>query len=193
LVAFAGNDSLLIAEEMCQDEDGFCDFTPTSGPFEIGTSSQAASLKNSAVRGLTPIDIFPVRPTAKWRSATPERRAIARPAMEAGETKVRVARFVLWDRTSRRTIAESPALGVERHSCFLAIGLGPCTSYERASELQMSDDGKTVLAFMPFTSDDPPDRKPRPLSSSVDHDPAMEMPIREAWPGVVRREACSSH
>jgi hypothetical protein len=85
LVAFAGNDSLLIAEQMCQDEDGFCDFTPTSASFEIGTSSQAASLKNSAVRGLTPIDIFPVRPTAKWRSATPERRAIASPATAAWE------------------------------------------------------------------------------------------------------------
>jgi hypothetical protein len=67
----------------------------------------------------------------------------------------------LWDRASRRTIAESPTLDVERHSCFLAIG--SCMSYERAPELQMSDDGKAVLAFTPFTTDDPPDRKPRPL------------------------------
>jgi hypothetical protein len=79
-----------------------------------------------------------------------------------GENKVRVARFVLWDRASRRTIAESRTLDVERHSCFLAIGLGSCTSYERAPELQMSDDGKAVLAFKPLT-DHSPDQKPRPL------------------------------
>ena len=80
-----------------------------------------------------------------------------------GETKVSDARFRIWDRVSGSLIAESPSVDVEKHSCFLAIGPGSCTAYERVPEMEMSDDGKAVLVYMPLSWDDTPDRKPRNL------------------------------
>jgi hypothetical protein len=82
-----------------------------------------------------------------------------------GEIKISNARFTVWDRNSARVIAQSPSLHVQVHSCWLNIGLGACTSYERPPQLQMSANGKAVLAFWPPL--DYADAKPRDAKVEV--------------------------
>jgi hypothetical protein len=163
-IAFAGNNAVLIGERKCQDGDNFCDFRPHprvirdwnfSGDHEARELSSPGAYNYQYFSGSADGHVaFSYAGSESY--CTSCNRGM-------GETKVSDARFRIWNRTSGRIIAESPRLDVEKHSCFLVITIGSCTAYERVPELQMSDDGKAVLAFMPMTSEDLPDRKPRPL------------------------------
>ncbi len=74
-----------------------------------------------------------------------------------GELKVHNARFAVWDRASGKVVARSPRLRVENHSCPW-FSLGACESYQQVPELQMSTNGKAILAFWPQYGSPPPER-----------------------------------
>jgi hypothetical protein len=69
-----------------------------------------------------------------------------------GELKIHNARFTVWDRASRKVVARSPSLRVENHPCPWLIFMGSCTSFQQVPEMQMSANGKSVLAFWPGQS-----------------------------------------
>ena len=73
-----------------------------------------------------------------------------------GELKVHNARFAVWDRASGNVIARSPSLRVEVHSCPW-LSLGACESYQQVPELQMSANGRSILAFWPQQGFPPPE------------------------------------
>ncbi|MGA7351644.1 MAG: hypothetical protein WBX06_10840, partial [Acidobacteriaceae bacterium] len=73
-----------------------------------------------------------------------------------GELKVHNARFTVWDRASGNVIARSPGLRVEVHSCPW-LSLGACESYQQVPELQMSANGRSILAFWPQQGFPPPE------------------------------------
>lgn len=74
-----------------------------------------------------------------------------------GELKVHNARFTVWDRASGKVVARSPKLRVENHSCPWLIILGACESYQQAPEMQMSGNGKAIVAFWPSQAFPPPE------------------------------------
>jgi WD40-like Beta Propeller Repeat len=60
----------------------------------------------------------------------------------------RGAKFILWDRESGKSIAESPDLGNVHHGCFLAITfIGNCSASDETPMLELSQDGHSVLAW----------------------------------------------
>jgi hypothetical protein len=75
-----------------------------------------------------------------------------------GELKVHNARFTVWDRASRKVVARSPSLRVENHPCPWLIFMGSCTSYQQVPEMQMSANGKSILAFWPGEGYLPPEK-----------------------------------
>jgi WD40 repeat protein len=163
-VAFAGNNAVLIGEDRCPDGDEFCDFRPHKRVIRDWNLNDLSEPQKFENLGADTYQYFSGSADGKVDFSYSGRENFCQSCNSGmGETKIGNPRFLIWDRTSRRTIAESPALDVKRHSCFLAIGPGSCTAYEMLPEIQMSDNGKAVLVFMPFTSDDPPDRTPRPL------------------------------
>lgn len=163
-IAFAGNNAVLIGERKCEDGDNFCDFSPHQRAIRDWNFSGSGDARELSSPGAESYQYFSGSADGHVAFSYAGNESYCKSCNKGiGETRVSDARFRIWDRTSGRSIAESPRLEVEKHSCFLAIGIGFCTAYERAPELQMSDNGKAVLAFMPLTSDDPPDRKPRPL------------------------------
>jgi hypothetical protein len=76
----------------------------------------------------------------------------------AGELKIDNARFTVWDRASGRVLVRSPTLKVETYTC--GFHLGSCENYQQAPELQMSGDGKSLLAFWFRPLDKTPDSAP---------------------------------
>ncbi|HZD78178.1 MAG TPA: hypothetical protein VE218_14310 [Acidobacteriaceae bacterium] len=163
-LAFAGNNAVLIGERKCQDGDSFCDFRPHPRVIRDWNFSADREARELSSPGAYNYQYFSGSADGHVAFSYSGSEGYCTSCNSGGgETKVSDARFRIWDRTSGRIIAESPRLKVEKHSCFLVITIGSCTSYERVPELQMSDDGKAVLAFMPLTSEDAPDRKPRPL------------------------------
>jgi hypothetical protein len=67
-----------------------------------------------------------------------------------GELMSKDARFTLWDRGSGRVLVRSPRLKVEEHTCLWFFNpFGSCVEYEQPPALQMSGNGKAVLAFWP--------------------------------------------
>lgn len=75
-----------------------------------------------------------------------------------GELKIHNARFTVWDRASRKVVARSPSLRVENHPCPWLIFMGSCTSYQQVPEMQMSANGKSILAFWPGEGYLPPEK-----------------------------------
>lgn len=67
---------------------------------------------------------------------------------KAGEIEVDNARFTVWDRAQGKVVALSPSLRVETHTCPW-LTFGACESYQQAPELEMSSDGRSILAFWP--------------------------------------------
>jgi hypothetical protein len=73
-----------------------------------------------------------------------------------GELKVHNARFTVWDRASGNVLTLSPSLRVENHPCPWLVIMGSCDSSEQVPEMQMSANGKAILAFWPG-ADFPPE------------------------------------
>jgi hypothetical protein len=67
----------------------------------------------------------------------------------SGELKIKDARFTVWDLSSGRAIARSPKLKIQMHSCPLLQFMGSCSEREDAPSIEMSENGKTILAFTP--------------------------------------------
>ena len=63
------------------------------------------------------------------------------------------SRFTLSDRETGNRIVESPALKSTYHGCFPNIGMGSCTPSYGIPTLQLSQDGRSVLAWW---KDEPP-------------------------------------
>ncbi len=162
-IAFAGNNAVLIGEQKCQDGDNSCDFRPHPRVIRDWNFSRGGEVRELSSPGTYSYQYFSGSADGHVAFGYVGSESYCKSCNSGmGETKVSDARFRIWSLTSGHTIAVSPALDVEKHSCFFLI-IGSCTAYERVPELQMSADGKAVLALMPLTSDDLPDRKPRPL------------------------------
>ena len=150
MLAFAGNDALLVGEPECQPNRG-CDqkqlpkgrrlrVYPIAGgdartfawPGAEVYRSMGASSDGSVVFGYAG-----------------EERRCGRCNSGFGELKIDDARFLVWDRTTGQAVARSPRLKVEDHACPLLQIMGSCTAYQQAPELEMSADGRAVAAFWP--------------------------------------------
>jgi hypothetical protein len=57
------------------------------------------------------------------------------------------SRFILWNRETSKTIVESPALKSAYQSCFGISFMGNCTPSYNMPSLQLSQDGRSVLAW----------------------------------------------
>jgi hypothetical protein len=150
MLAFAGNERLLVGEPECLPNRG-CDHKVVPKGrhlrlFDLATRaersfawpgaevyrSMGASSDGSVVFGY----------------AGKERRC-ERCNHGFGELKIDDARLVVWNAATGEAIARSPKLRVEEHGCPLVQILGSCTAYEQAPELEMSADGGAVAAYWP--------------------------------------------
>lgn len=66
----------------------------------------------------------------------------------SGELKITNARFTVWDRESGKILVRSPKLRVQQHKCHWLV-LGACEDSESVPDLQLSDNGKSVVALWP--------------------------------------------
>ena len=64
-----------------------------------------------------------------------------------GDIQIDEARFTVWNRRSGQVVARSPKLEAERAPCMLVQIGASCDEDEHVPELQMSANGKAVLAF----------------------------------------------
>ena len=159
-LAFAGDGALVIGERRCDDRSEKCELRSaprgrTLRVWDFGGNGTVRTLGWPGAEAYGSIGasadgnvVFGYTGTGSYCNSCNE---------GGGELKIDDARFTVWDRGSGRVVARSPSLKVEVHRCFLQI-IGSCTAYEREPELQMSADGKAVLAFWPPPSGPPPDK-----------------------------------
>jgi hypothetical protein len=149
-LAFAGNGAVIIGEYPCQYYD-VCGFRNVNARHDrkLRIWNLAA---NGTVRELG-------RPGAEtYRSfgaSADDSRIFSYTGAEsycsscnnkAGEIKIDDARFVVWDQSSGRVFARSAALPIEIHKCPW-LTFGACESWQQVPQLQLSADGKAILAF----------------------------------------------
>jgi WD40 repeat protein len=148
-LSFAGEHAVMVGEEGCDDKSETC------LPY-VGRAFQVIDLNNAG--GAAQVLAQPGMEAYRFSGGSADGVVVfgytgaesrCTSCNGTGETKISDARFTVWDRNSGRVIARSPSLHVQVHSCWLNIGLASCTSYQRPPELQMSANGKAILAFSP--------------------------------------------
>jgi hypothetical protein len=165
-LAFAGESALLIGEPSCQP-NMTCD--PGSPP-----GIRKVRVWDFGNTGAVSLLGWPGNQTYRYFGSSADGKVVFAYSgkerfcgscnSKAGELKVDNARFTVWDRASGKVVALSPSLRVENHPCPLIFILGTCKSYQQAPELQMSSDGRSILAYWP-QGDFP---RPKPVSGLGD-------------------------
>jgi len=158
-LTFAGEGALVIGEPECQP-NGKCD--PRSLP-------RGRTLRVWDFAGSGAVTKFAPSGTETYRSVgasangdvvfayTGDESYCSSCSSRNGELKIHNARFTVWDRASGKVVARSPKLRVETHSCPW-LTLGACESYQQVPEMQMSANGKSILAFWPQRDFPPPEK-----------------------------------
>jgi hypothetical protein len=150
MLAFAGNDRLLVGEPECQPNRG-CDqkqlpkgrklrIYPIAGGDVRSFSWPGAEVYRSIGASTDGATVFGY--VGREKRCEGCNRGF-------GELKIEDARIAMWDARTGEAIARSSRLPVEDHPCPLMQFMGSCTAYQQAPELEMSADGRAVAAFWP--------------------------------------------
>jgi len=149
-LAFAGESALMIGEPACQP-NMTCD--PASPP-----SIRKVRLWDFGNTGAVSLLGWPGNQTYRFFGSSADGKVVFAYSgkerfcrscnSKAGEVRVDNARFTVWDRAQGKVVALSPSLRVETHTCPW-LTFGACESYQQAPELEMSSDGRSILAFWP--------------------------------------------
>jgi hypothetical protein len=148
-LTFAGEDALVIGEPVCQP-NGKCDpkAVPHGRTLRIWDFDANGPVTMLGVHGAEAYRTFGASADGDVVfSYTGAENYCTSCNGKYGELKIKDARFTVWNRRSGQIGVRSPKLRIVQHTCPWLQILGSCTEYEQVPELQMSSNGKAILAF----------------------------------------------
>jgi hypothetical protein len=157
-LAFAGEGTLIIGEPECQ-RNGKCDARslPSNRKLRLWDFGGSGAVRMMGAPGSETYRSFGASADGDVVFAyTGDESYCGFCNSRNGELKIHNARFTVWNRASGEVAARSPSLRVETHSCPWLMIMGSCESYQQVPEMEMSANGKAILAIWQAQTFPPP-------------------------------------